>query len=99
MRVLARVVEAFCGPGGLALGIRSAIEAIGGSSEFAAILDTDTSALDIHRRNFGAHRALSSNVASMVDFHVLKLAIRPLSGTSPRSCIPELAKFATSTCS
>lgn len=87
-----RIVDAFCGPGGLALGIRSAIEAIGGSAEFIAILDTDTTALDIHRHNLGAHRALSSSVASMVDFHVLGLGEQAQFGYEPEIVHSELAR-------
>jgi DNA (cytosine-5)-methyltransferase 1 len=87
-----RIVDAFCGPGGLALGVRSAIEAMGGHAEFAAIIDSDPTALDIHKHNLGAHRALSSSVASMVDFHVLGLGEQATFGYEPEIVHPELVK-------
>lgn len=66
-----KIVDAFSGSGGLALGIKSAVEAIGGTAEFAAIIDTDVAALEIHRHNLGSQRHIAASVASTVDFHVL----------------------------
>lgn len=88
-----KVVDAFCGSGGLALGIRSAIEAIGGTAEFAAIIDTDTTALEIHRHNLGARRHISSSVASLVDFHVLGLGQDATFGYDPEVVHKDLANI------
>lgn len=85
-----RIVDAFCGPGGLALGVRSAIEACGGVAEFTAIIDTDVSALGIHRHNLGAHCALSASVAGMVDFHVLGVGDKAAFGYAPEVVHPGL---------
>lgn len=67
------IVDAFCGSGGLALGVKTAIEAIGKRANFAAVIDTDAVALDIHRANLGSRRCISSSVATLVDFHVVGL--------------------------
>lgn len=67
------IVDAFCGSGGLALGIKTALEAVGKRANFAAVIDTDAVALDIHRANLGSRRCISSSVATLVDFHVVGL--------------------------
>jgi DNA (cytosine-5)-methyltransferase 1 len=65
-----RVVDAFCGSGGLALGVKFAAEAIGRELEFAAAVDTDAAALDVYRHNLRPRKAVVESVASLVDFHV-----------------------------
>lgn len=65
-----RVVDAFCGSGGLALGIKQAAESVGRAVRFSAIIDTDHTALQIHEFNLGAARSIGDSVASLVDFHV-----------------------------
>jgi DNA (cytosine-5)-methyltransferase 1 len=67
-----RVVDAFCGSGGLGLGVKLAAEAIGRSVDFAAIVDTDATAVHIHRHNFGARKHFAVSVSSLVDFLVLE---------------------------
>lgn len=86
-----KIVDAFCGPGGLALGIKSAIEAVGRSAEFAAIIDTDATALEVHKHNLGARRHMSASAASLVDFHVLGLGSEAEFGYEPEVVHPELA--------
>lgn len=87
-----KIVDAFCGPGGLALGIKSAIEAVGGTAEFAAIVDTDITALEIHKHNLGARRHISASAASLVDFHVLGIGAEAEFGYEPEVVHGELAK-------
>ncbi|SFJ14815.1 DNA (cytosine-5)-methyltransferase 1 [Phyllobacterium sp. CL33Tsu] len=87
-----RIVDAFCGSGGLALGMRSAIEAIGGTAEFSAIIDTDAAALEIHRHNLGAQRYISASAPSLVDFHVLGLGQEATFGYEPEIVHESLAK-------
>lgn len=87
-----RIVDAFCGPGGLALGIKSAIEAVGRTAEFAAIIDTDATALEIHRHNLGARRHVSASAASLVDFHVLGLGADAAFGYQPEVVHGPLSK-------
>lgn len=66
-----KVVDAFCGSGGLGLGVVLAAEAVGRKVDFAAIVDTDATAVHIHRHNLGARKHLATSVASLVDFHVV----------------------------
>ena len=87
-----RIVDAFCGPGGLALGVKSAIEALGRTAEFAAIVDTDVTALEIHRHNLGARRHIAASAASLVDFHVLDVGNAATFGYEPEVVHGELLK-------
>lgn len=64
------IVDAFCGSGGLALGVKTAIEAVGKRANFLAAIDTDAVALDIHKANLGSRRCISSSVATLVDYHI-----------------------------
>ena len=87
-----KIVDAFCGPGGLALGVKSAIEAVGRTAEFAAIIDTDATALEIHKHNLGARRHISASAASLVDFHVLGLGSEAEFGYEPEVVHDELSR-------
>ncbi|MES3056624.1 DNA cytosine methyltransferase [Sphingomonas faeni] len=78
-----RVVDAFCGSGGLGLGVKLAAEAIGRAVDFAAIVDTDATAVHIHRHNLGARKHLATSVASLVDFHVLETGDNARFGYEP----------------
>lgn len=80
-----RIVDAFCGSGGLALGIKQAAESVGRSVRFSAIVDTDHTALLIHEHNLGAARSVGDSVASLVDFHV-----RGMNGESKFAYEPEV---------
>ncbi|KQS76375.1 DNA cytosine methyltransferase [Rhizobium sp. Leaf383] len=77
------IVDAFCGSGGLALGVKTAVEASGRRAHFAAILDTDLMALDIHRKNLGSRRSIGASVATLVDYHVLGLGEEASFGYQP----------------
>ncbi|ANK87411.1 DNA (cytosine-5-)-methyltransferase protein [Rhizobium sp. N1314] len=92
-RPLVTIVDAFCGSGGLALGIKSAVEALGRRADFAAVIDTDATALEIHRHNLGARRCLSKSVATLVDFHVLGLGEEAKFGYEPEIIEPDLANI------
>lgn len=85
------VVDAFCGSGGLALGIKSAIEAVGRKADFAAVIDTDTIALEIHRHNLGARRCIDASVATLVDFHILGSGEAATFGYEPEVVQKDLA--------
>lgn len=77
------IVDAFCGSGGLALGVKTAIEAAGKRANFAAVIDTDAMALDIHKANLASRRCISSSVATLVDFHVLGIGEEAQFGYAP----------------
>ena len=64
------VVDAFCGAGGFALGLKFAAEATGRSIEYSVAIDTDAAALDVYRQNFKCKRVIADSVSCLVDFHV-----------------------------
>ncbi|WP_287316896.1 DNA cytosine methyltransferase [Mesorhizobium sp.] len=87
-----RIVDAFCGSGGLALGLSLAAQAINRKVEFSAIIDTDAAALDIHSYNMGAKRKIAASAASLVDFHVLGLGDSARFGYDPETVHADLDK-------
>jgi DNA (cytosine-5)-methyltransferase 1 len=64
------VVDAFCGSGGLGLGVAMAAEAVHRKARFAAIIDTDHEAVRVHQHNLGARRIIAQSVTGLVDYHV-----------------------------
>ena len=90
-----RIVDAFCGPGGLGLGVKLAAEAIGRSVDFAAIVDTDATAVHIHRHNLGARKHLALSVASLVDFLVLETGDDARFGYEPEIVHEDLRRVGT----
>ncbi|WP_287353646.1 DNA cytosine methyltransferase [Mesorhizobium sp.] len=87
-----RIVDAFCGSGGLALGLNFAAQAINRSVEFSAIIDTDAAALDIHSHNMGAKRKIPASAASLVDFHVSGIGDSAKFGYTPEVVHDDLGK-------
>jgi DNA (cytosine-5)-methyltransferase 1 len=65
-----RIVDAFCGCGGLSLGVVQAAEALGWHASPSAAIDTDSTALSVYKSNFPDAITLNRNVSSLVDFHV-----------------------------
>lgn len=65
-----RVVDLFCGPGGLALGFRRACDELGLDMISAAAVDQDAEALQVHVANHGARRRTSESVSTLVDQQV-----------------------------
>lgn len=65
-----RVVDAFCGSGGLSLGAKLAAEACGLGYDPLIAIDTDAEALRVHRANFGTRLPYHGNVDALVDYHV-----------------------------
>ena len=88
-----RVVDAFCGSGGLALGLKFAAEASGRDADFMAIIDTDSAALEVHRHNLGGRRQIAQSAASLVDFHVLGSGPDVRFGYEPEVISSELARI------
>lgn len=90
-----RVVDAFCGSGGLGLGLSAAIEAVGGKADFIAGIDTDSNALVLHQYNLGTRKALSISVSSLVDFHALGVGSGAKFGYEPEVVHPALQNTGT----
>ena len=86
-----KIVDAFCGSGGLALGVRLAAEALNVPVEFVAAIDTDTVATQIHRHNLRSHRQIGASAASLVDFHVWGQREKSEFGYPPEIVDPNLS--------
>jgi DNA (cytosine-5)-methyltransferase 1 len=77
------VVDAFCGAGGFALGLRLAADVTGTDVRFSAVVDTDAGALQVHAANLGAKTVLHDSVRSLVDYQLrgvdedIRFAYRP----------------------
>ena len=65
-----RVVDTFCGCGGLTLGVREAAAALGRAVQSVAGIDLDRNALDVYEHNFSGAQSVAQNVSTLVDFHV-----------------------------
>lgn len=65
-----RVVDAFCGCGGLTLGAIQAAIAVGRKFEAVAAIDVDDGGLEVHGANFQTKHVIQSSASSLVDFHV-----------------------------
>lgn len=86
------VVDAFCGSGGLALGIQNAIEAIGKKARFLAAIDLDADAVKIHQRNFGVALPLPGDAASLLTYSIVDKGERAVFTQAPKIVHTELAK-------
>lgn len=64
-----RIVDLFCGSGGLSLGAREAAIAVGLRPKTLIAADMDAEAIEVYRRNFSPIETLVGNVASLVDYH------------------------------
>ena len=62
-----RVVDLFCGCGGLSLGVREAAHALGSPVKFAFASDSNATALDIYSRNFDPRRSSSEPIEKHIN--------------------------------
>jgi DNA (cytosine-5)-methyltransferase 1 len=65
-----RVVDLFCGPGGLASGFQQACDELGLDMVAAAAVDQDAEAVDVYAANHGVRRKSAESVSALVDFQV-----------------------------
>lgn len=65
-----RIVDAFCGCGGLGMGVSLAAAALGYHAEFAAVIDSDVLALEVNKANLGSNNIIHAGVSSLVDYHI-----------------------------
>lgn len=65
-----RTVELYCGPGGLALGLRQACDELGLAIDSLAAADQDADALSVHRSNHGDRMTWPNSVTMLVDHQV-----------------------------
>ena len=62
-----RVVDLFCGCGGLSLGLRRAADAVGARAVFALAVDVSRAAVEVYARNFRPFRTERRNVATLIE--------------------------------
>lgn len=65
-----KIVDLFCGSGGLSLGAHEAALAAGLRPKTLVAADMDGEAIEVYRRNFSPVESIHGNVASIIDFHV-----------------------------
>lgn len=65
-----RVMELFCGAGGLALGFRQAAAELGYRATSVVAVDHDPEAVDVYARNHGTHWPIKGSVSEHVDFRL-----------------------------
>ena len=94
-----RVVDAFCGSGGLSLGVRLAAAALGCTVDFVAAIDTDPSAMAVYTANLAPGVALTASAPTLVDFHVfgqgekVEFGYRPELMNAPLSAVAPVDLF------
>jgi DNA (cytosine-5)-methyltransferase 1 len=65
-----RILDLFCGSGGLAFGAAEALGAVGMKPKVSAAIDLDDQALEIYERNLDCRHVVCADVGRLVDFHV-----------------------------
>lgn len=83
-----RTVELFCGPGGLGLGFDQAASELGFTTEVAAIVDQDASAVEVYSNNRRVGLATSESVTMLVDYKVGQQNGRPFYRNDPQLLQP-----------
>ncbi|MGK5024207.1 DNA cytosine methyltransferase [Janthinobacterium sp. RB2R34] len=86
-----RIVDAFCGCGGLTLGATQAAIAVGRRLEAVAAIDVDGEGLLVHQKNFGTKHLLHTNASSIVDWHVSGSGTDSRFAYEPEILDPDLA--------
>jgi DNA (cytosine-5)-methyltransferase 1 len=64
------VVDLFCGAGGMSVGIRAALKAVGLAGDFVAAVDLDQVALNVYKKNIPRSLCINENVDGIVDYAV-----------------------------
>lgn len=85
-----RIVDAFCGCGGLTLGATQAAIAVGRRVEAVAAIDVDDGGLEVHQNNFKTKHVLHASASSLVDFHVSGVGAKAKFSYEPEVIDPAL---------
>lgn len=88
-----KVVDLFCGSGGLSLGVHEAARAVGLNAKVLVNADMDGDALEVYRRNFAPDESIHGNVASVVDFHVYGREDTAELAYAPELTTPKLSRL------
>ena len=92
-----RIVDAFCGCGGLSLGVSLAAIACGYTPHVNAAIDMDPGALAAYEHNLRPEITINANVDSLVDFHVLDSGGSSRFGYEPEVIEPALLRHVGNT--
>jgi DNA (cytosine-5)-methyltransferase 1 len=88
-----RVVDLFCGAGGLTTGLKHAARTLGLKLDLALACDADLEALEVFRANHGPLLTSGADVQSMVNYHVAGRGDDASWSTWPTLIDPHLAGF------
>ena len=88
-----RIVDLFCGSGGLSLGAREAAIAVGLRPKTLIAADMDVEAIEVYRRNFSPIETLVGNVASLVDYHTYGRGQEAEFAYTPELLDPKLSRL------
>ena len=67
---IVRMVDLFCGCGGLSLGVLRAVHAVGARGVFTLAVDVSRPALQVYARNLRPVRTMRRNVATLVESYI-----------------------------
>lgn len=88
-----RVVDLFCGSGGLTTGLKHAARALGMKLDVALANDADLEALEVYRANHGPLLTYGTDVQTLVNYHVAGRGDDASWSTWPTLIDPHLASF------
>jgi DNA (cytosine-5)-methyltransferase 1 len=88
-----RVVDLFCGSGGLSTGLKQAARAMGMKIDLALANDADLEALEVFRANHGPLLTSGSDVQSLVNYHIAGRGDEASWSTWPTLIDPHMASF------
>jgi DNA (cytosine-5)-methyltransferase 1 len=88
-----RMVDLFCGSGGLTTGLKQAATSLGMKVDLALANDADLDALEVYRANHGPLLTSGADIQTLVNFHVGARGEDASWSTWPRLIDPHLSGF------
>lgn len=90
-----RVVDLFCGSGGLSTGLRDAARSLGAKIDVVLAADADLAALEIYRENHGPVLTSGTDLSALVNYQVGSRGKDAVWGTWPTLLDPHMASYLT----
>jgi DNA (cytosine-5)-methyltransferase 1 len=90
LRGVIRIVDLFCGCGGLSLGAAEAVTSLNLIPLFKAAVDVDRDALTVYERNLGSERLLCTDVGMLVAYEIASKRDSAAFAREPRLLHPSL---------
>jgi DNA (cytosine-5)-methyltransferase 1 len=88
-----RIVDLFCGSGGLTAGLKQAAQSLGLKTDVSLAVDADLEALEVFRANHGPLLTSGSDVQTLVNYHVAGRGNDATWSTWPTLIEPHMAGF------